>query len=240
MNEVTLSGVLKGGFEEVSNDGVKLTLVNRSQREDFDNEEFIVLAYGNAASFLTQHAESGNRVIIQGRISSEKLGTENYHHAITASRVLGICDSSQGMDYSHAVVSGLATSEGVKHLSNAKQTAVLGLNVASVREYKDRDGKVQQYTTYLGGTLWGANAEDFAARHTFPMQNVPVTFDGQLKPRTYENRDGNEIYKIDVWANNVVVGTSSGTSEVPEAQTESQARSSSTRTKSKKLVDAPF
>lgn len=242
MNEVTMSGVLKGGFEEVSNDGVKFTLVNRNQRGDIsENEEFIVLAYGNSAQFLKQHAQSGKRVVIQGRLSSEKLGTDNYHTAITASRVLSIADSSQGIDYTHAVISGTAKSEGLRRLENNNKTPLINLNVANVRTYKTKAGEVNEYTTYLGGTVWGARAEELSDSYEFPFDDVPVLFDGILKPRSYENKDGESVYKIDVWINNLsVLSPLRETEEDDEPETVEEEAPQKAQSRSKKLSDAPF
>lgn len=230
MNEVYISGIIKGDFVEVSNDGVMFTILNRAQRDGQDNDEFTALAYGNSAKFLTQHAESGMRIVAQGRISSEKLGTENYHHAITVSRVLGICDSSQGIDYTHAIISGKARADEVR--TTGRGTSVLGLNVANERVYK-RDDEEQVYTTYLGATLWGDNADSFAQAHGLPLDNAEVVFDGILKPRSYE-KDGNTIGKIDVWINNITVSGAAADAPAPKKDTTAPGK------RQKKLTDAPF
>ena len=234
MNEVILSGIVKGDFEDASRDGVRFLMLNRGRNGE--SEEFICLAYGGSANFLKQHAESGQRIVVQGRLSSEKLDTENYHTAITVSRVLSISDSSSGMDYSHASISGLATSDGLTRLNNANQTPLINLNVANKREYRNSDGDVQEYTTYLGGTVWGRTAEDMEASYEFPMKDVPVVFEGILKPRTYENKDGETINKVDVWVNTVsVASASASTPPAPRAE-----RKESAPRKSKKADDSPF
>lgn len=242
MNDVTLSGVIKGDFSEVSNDGVQFTIVNRNQRGDIsENEEFTVLAYGNSAQFLTQHADSGKRVVIQGRLSSEKLGTENYHTAVTVSRVLSVADSSQGIDYSHASITGFATSDGLKRLENANQTALIGLNVVNIRTYKNREGVTSEYKTYLTGTIWGATAEDAAEKYSFPFDNVPVLFEGILKPRSYE-KDGEKIGKIDIWINDFSVLDGSApapSTSAPRQKAAVRDEKPAPRT-SKKASDSPF
>lgn len=234
MNEVILSGIVKGDFEDASRDGTMFQVLNRGRNGEA--EEFTCLAYGGSANFLRQHAESGQRVVLQGRLSSEKLDTENYHTAITVSRVLAITDSSNGMDYSHASISGLATSDGLTRLNNANKTPLINLNVANKREYRNSDGDVQEYTTYLGGTVWGRTAEDMEASYEFPMKDVPVVFEGILKPRTYENKDGETITKIDVWVNTVSVSSASAsTPPAPRAE-----RAPAAPRKSKKADDSPF
>jgi single-stranded DNA-binding protein len=234
MNEVIVSGIIKGDFEDVSNDGVKFLALNKGRNGE--SEEFICLAYGNSASFLRQHAESGRRVVLQGRLSSEKLDTENYHTAITVSRVLSITDSSQGMDYTHAVISGLASSDGLTRLNNKNQTPLINLNVANKREYRNAEGETQEYTTYLGGTIWGRTAEAVEEAYEFPMSNVPVVFEGILKPRTYENKDGDTINKIDVWVNTINVSGQAPTSAAPAPKREERQAPR----KSKPLEGSPF
>lgn len=240
MNDVTVSGIIKGDFEKISNDGLRFSLVVRG-RDGADNDEFVALAYGNSAAFLEAHAESGQRIVMQGRISSEKLGTENYHHALTINRVLAICDSSMGIDYTHAVISGTARSDGLKNLNNSKQTAVLGLNITNTREYK-RDGETNVYTTFLSATVWGANAERLAAQQSFPISDVPVVLDGILKPRSYE-KDGASIGKIDVWVNDIQLGGATASPEDSPAErstSRKQTSPASSSGRAKKLTDAPF
>lgn len=240
MNEVVLSGILNGELTSVSNDGVKFNVVNRSGKNG-GVDEFICLAYGGSAKFLEQHAGSGQRVVIQGRLSSEKLDTSHYHTAITASRILSLGDSSSGLDYSYALVSGLASSKGVTYLKT--NTAVLNLDITNKREFRSREGEVQEYTTYLGGTLWSNLAEEVAKKFSFPLENVHVVIDGVLKPRSYE-KDGEVIHKIDVWANTFDTLTSGGTSVVAQKTSSVPQKSSATppprRNKSPQLDEAPF
>lgn len=235
MNELILSGIVKGDFEDASRDGIKFLVLNRGRNGEA--EEFVCLAYGGSANFLRQHAESGNRIVLQGRLSSEKLDTDVYHTAITVSRVLSISDSSSGMDYAHATISGLASSDGMTRLQNKNQTALINLNVANQREYRNNEGEVQVYTTYLGGTAWGRTAEEMEAAYEFPMKDVPVVFEGILKPRTYENKDGETINKIDVWINTINVASGTPTSSAPAPRRE---KAEAAPRKAKKADDSPF
>lgn len=235
MNEVTLSGVIKGSFEKIGNDGVMFQIVTRAQRGE-ENDEFTALAYGESANFITQHGESGNRVVLQGRLSSEKLGSENYHTAVTITRVLSVTDSDKGMDYSYAVISGNARTDGIRYLNNAKNTALVNLNVTNTRSYLNKDKEQKTYTTYIGGTIWSERAEDFAnSVADRDLSSLPVVFDGILKPRTYQDKEDNTIRKIDVWVNNILPAEEIAVSEVtPEAREEAPSR----RTKS--VDDLPF
>lgn len=241
MNEVFISGIIKGEFEKTSRDGIKFLLLNRGKNNNQD--EFIALAYGDSAKFLTQHAQSGQRVVVQGRLSSEKLDTQKYHTAVTVSRILSITDSSQGMDFSYAVVSGTAKSNGMTRLNNDNQTAVLNLNVANHREYYDKSkDETQTYTTFIGATLWGNTAEAANTEYSFPMEDVPVVFDGILKARSYEDKESGEtVNKVDVWVNNLSVGTQSPASAAPSPRRdESPRKSDSTPARTKPLDNNPF
>lgn len=205
MNLVTLSGVLDGGFSPVSNDGVQFSVITKSTRNNVvaDPDVFVVLAYGNAAQFLQQHAKSGNRLTLQGRISRENLGEGNWHTVITANHVLSISDSSQGMDFSNAIVFGKATSDGIRFTNSGKP--VLSLNLENTRTYRSKDGNVSEYRTFIDATAWTNLAEDLAQKYSFPLTEAPVLVTGLLKPDNYTKDDGTQINKVVVWANEVEV-----------------------------------
>lgn len=239
MNEVIISGILKGDFQDVSNDGVLFHLVTKTGRGDMGIDEFITLAYGKAAEFLKERGESGKRLVVQGRLSSEKLDTDNYHTAVTVSRVLSVGDSSEGMDYTHAVISGTAESDGLRQLEKGTQLA--NLNIANKRTYTSRDGSTGEYTTYLGATVWSTRAVALDAEGVFPMKDTEVILDGILKPRSYE-KDGEEVFKIDVWVNDLsIVGTEMDT-PTPKAKksTAKKAPASKSRKGFKDGEGSPF
>lgn len=203
MNDVIISATLKGQFEEVSNDGVQFTLLTRGGRNSSSLDEFTVLAYGNAAKFLRQHANSGDRVVAQGRLSSEKLNTDVYHTAVTINRVLSVSSPESGIDYARAVVSGSATCEGIRSVGDNGKT-LASFNIANTRRYVSRDDEERTYTTYLGATVWGDRASQLEEEGLIPAQDVDVTIEGLLKPRSYNNKDGNEVNKIDIWVDDIV------------------------------------
>lgn len=238
MNDVTISATLRGGFEEVSNDGVKFTLVSSSGRTELD--EFIVLAYGNSAKFLQQHANSGDRIVAQGRLSSEKLDTDSYHTAVTINRVLSISPAENGIDFSRAVVSGLATCEGIKVVGQNKQLA--NFNIANSRQYVSRDGEERSYTTYLSATLWGDRATQLEEDGLLPANEESVMIEGILKPRSYTNKDGQEVSKIDIWIDDLVFAQAQYSSQPrrksPPAETRSTTSASAPQTKN--LESSPF
>jgi single-stranded DNA-binding protein len=242
MNDVVLSAILKGGFQDVSNDGVQFTLVSRSGKGT-DLDEFTVLAYGNSAKFLQQHASSGARVVVQGRLSSEKLDTEIYHNAITVNRVLSISKAEQGIDYSRAVISGLSSCESVK-TAGKNGTNLAGLNIANARKYVGKSGEEKSYTTYISATIWGDRAVQLESQGLIPMQEENVTIEGILKPRTYENKDGQSVRKIDVWVDDIVFASAQFSQEPRRRTTDQETEKPQTRVSSsqqtKSIDSSPF
>jgi single-stranded DNA-binding protein len=202
VNDVIISATLKGVFKEISNDGVQFTLVTRGGRGNTNLDEFTVLAYGNSAKFLQQHATSGSRVVAQGRLSSEKLDTDVYHTAVTVNRVLSVSESGNGIDYSRAVISGLATCEGVRSVG-ANDNKLASFNIANVRKYVSKDGEERSYKTYLGASVWGDSAKKLEDDGLVPVTDGNIVVEGVLKPRTYENRDGVLVGKVDIWVDDI-------------------------------------
>lgn len=239
MNEVIISGIVKGDLESIGNDGIKFLVLNRGRSGE--NDEFICLAYGNSSSFLSQHVVSGQRVVLQGRLSGEKLGTENYHTAITVGRVLSISDSSSGMDYTNVVLSGEASSKGLTRLNNKNKTPLVPLNIRNKREYKPNDGEVQEYTTFIDAAVWGKLAESVEESFELPMNNTQVVVYGMLKPRSYENKNGETVNKIEIWVTSInrLEGVQTQTSASRPQGKKEDAGTRPPR-KSKSLEDAPF
>lgn len=218
MNDVIISATLKGQFEDISNDGVQFTLVSRSGRPGTPPDEFSLLAYGNSAKFLKQHASSGDRIVAQGRLSSEKLNTEVFHTAITVNRVLSISEASQGIDYTKAVVSGSASCDGVKTIESSNKS-LASFNIQNERRYITKAGDERVYTTYIGATLWGDRALELEAQGLIPSNEENLTVEGILKPRTYTNREGNEVTKMDIWIDDIVFAQAQSSPEPRQKRT---------------------
>lgn len=236
MNDVIISATLKGSFQEISNDGVQFTLVTRGGRGSSTLDEFTVLAYGNSAKFLQQHASSGDRIVAQGRLSSEKLDSDVYHTAVTVNRVLSISPAQNGIDYSKAVVSGLATCEGVREVGeNGKKLA--SFNIANTRRYVGRDGEDRSYTTYLGATIWGERAEQLVEAGLIPITEENVTIEGILKPRSYQNKDGETVNKIDIWVDDIIFAQAHSS---PEPRRRENRQETASREATKSLESSPF
>ena len=222
MNDVIISGLVKGNdFESVSNDGVMFKVATRIGRgNNADPDVFNVLAYGNSADFVRQHASSGLRIVGQGRISSEKLETNNYHSVITLSRILSIGESRTGTDFTQAIVSGEVKSDGIKQTS--KGTNLAPFNIKNVRTYRTRDGNEGTYTTYLNATAWSDTASRLEAEGKVPCENEFAVITGILKPNSYE-KEGETINKIDVWVNDIVFSDEMSGSPQETTQMESSS-----------------
>lgn len=245
MNDVIISATLKGSFQEISNDGVQFILISRSGKNSSSFDEYTVLAYGNSAKFLQQHARSGDRVVVQGRLSSEKLESDVYHTAVTVNRVLSVSPAQNGIDYSKAVVSGLATCEGVRSVGESGKK-LASFNIANSRRYVTRDGDERSYTTYLGATVWGERAEQMEEQGLIPATDREITIEGILKPRTYQNKDGQEVNKIDIWVDDIIFSEAHSSPEPkrrssPEERTEQprERREEPRRQAATKSLDIP-
>ena len=106
INSVTLSGLINGEFTPVSKDGVQFTVSIPNQNSQDLTDDFLVVAYGNSAQFLKQNAQSGYRVVLEGRLSSEKLDTDNYHVVVSTVRVLDInSNPALGRDFTLGLLS---------------------------------------------------------------------------------------------------------------------------------------
>jgi len=241
MNDVIISASLKGSFQEISNDGVQFCLVARGGRNSSALDEYTVLAYGNSAKFLQQHAKSGDRVVVQGRLSSEKLESDVYHTAVTVNRVLSVSPAQNGIDYSKAVVSGLATCEGVRSVGEGGKK-LASFNIANSRRYVTKDGEERAYTTYLGATVWGERAEQLEEQGLIPTEGREITIEGILKPRTYQNKDNQSVNKIDIWVDDIIFSEAHSSPEPKRrAQTDDReaGQKETQRRTNVKTVDTP-
>lgn len=226
-NLVIASGVIKGKFEEYSNDGVIFTLViNSGSGANSRTEEFTIVAYSNVASKLKTDVEPGNRVVFAGRVASEKINDDKvFHNVINASKVLAVTEESYGSDYIVAIVSALATAQDLQYTPNG--APVVNMNLASSRSYEDRETKeIKEYVTYLDGTLWNSLAESAKEAGSVPMKDESVLLIGTPRPNAYKNKEGAIVNRINVWALELFAGKkfssvakSVGTSNASREQT---------------------
>jgi single-stranded DNA-binding protein len=220
MNQVIISGLVKGNdFQSVSNDGLLFKVATRSGRSgnNADPDVFNILAYGKAAEFVRLHAKSGLRIVAEGRLSSEKLGTNNYHTVITIHKVLSVGQSQTGNDFATATVSGTVRADAVK--TTSKGTSLVPFNVKNTRIYKTRDGNTGTYVTYFNAIAWSEVAS--TVESMLPIKDEFSVISGNLKPSSYE-KDGENVDKIDIWINDInfvnssTLSTGSSNDEVPE------------------------
>lgn len=205
MNDVTLSGIISTNFEEYGNDGILFQTSVSSPGyagKERQVDDFVCLAYGNAAQLLRQRGKSGQRIIFQGRLGSEKLGTDKYHSALTVARILGLTDAENGTDTAHIVVSGASEVQDIRYVGS-KDTPLVPIRMTNMRYFK-KDNEVLEYRTYVGASVWGDKARTL--NETTSGEDIPIIIYGFLKPRSYQDRDGDDIGKIDVWVQEVFGG----------------------------------
>jgi len=113
-------------------------------------------------------------------------------------------------------------------------TARARFRLAVNRQYKDREGKLQEETTFVNIVAWGSQAENCAQ---FLHRGRPAAVDGRLRIYSFETDGGEKKYMTEVVASNVqFLGdrparneSEPGTEpvEAPEETAEAEAASSS-------------
>lgn len=199
MNEVLVSGILAGPVKDFGDKGAAFKLVVTSQGNggSSHSDDFACLAFGTAAQVLKARANSGERVTFSGRIDRDKLGGEKYHSVLIASNVLSISASENGMDVATATLAGSSEIRDFKTVG-AKETPLVPLTIITTRSFNGNEFK-----SYISCSAWSDQAVQLQ-----PYQNqegINVALQGSIKPRTYEDKDGDTIRTLDVWANNVTV-----------------------------------
>jgi len=239
MNDVTLSGIISGSFQEYGNDGILFKAVVSAGSNNSD--EFTCLAFSNNASFIKHKGKSGQRIVFQGRLGSDKLGTENYHSALTVGRVLAITDSDNGTDSASIVVTGESEVQDIRYVGQ-KETPLVPIKMTNLRSFRGRDGQTNTYKTFIGASAWSDRA--VALNASSPEGVYPLVVSGFLRSRNYENQDGDTIEKIDVWVQEVLQGEGLfGDEDSSPAETAKPEKSSKTEKKEPRRAavdDAPF
>lgn len=244
MNDLTLSGLITQPFQEYGQDGILFPVVVTSGGgAQQQSDEFTCLAYGNTANFLRNKAKAGLRVIFQGRLGSEKMG-EKYQSAITVNRVLGVTESENGLDTSHIVVSGNSELKEIKYVGT-KNTPLVPIFMTNLRWFKDKDGNYQSYKSFINASVWSDRATALSA--TVGEGERPLVISGNLRVRSYEDKDGDEITKIEVFPFEVLGGeeltpVGGDVSVAGEATTTTtpQTRPAQQKRKTKNVDDDPF
>lgn len=244
MNDLTLSGIISSSFEEFGQDGISFpVLVSQGSSNTTVSDQFTCVAFGQSAAFIRNRASSGSRIVIQGRLGAERFGGEKYHSAITVGRVLAISESEAGTDFSNIVVSGDAEIQELKYVGD-KGTALVPIRLTNLRHFTNKEGEVQTYKTFVGASVWSERAE---ALEPQTNRNMPVVLQGGLRARGYEDKDGDQIEKIDVWVQEVFAD---GVSDAPppprrgstneRQSTSSPKKKADTRRRTASLDDDPF
>jgi single-strand DNA-binding protein len=83
-------------------------------------------------------------------------------------------------------------------LIDASGTSILRMSVGVNEQYKDRQGKWKDKTTWIPVSVLGKRAE---ALSKFVRKGMLVVAEGRLNPRSYKGKDGSRRYTIDVQAN---------------------------------------
>jgi len=236
MNSVTISGIVVDDFNVVRADTVHF-LVGNKGRDDGETVLFDVIAHGDIAKRLQSKVKSGQRIVLQGRLSSEKLSEDDptYHNAIVVSRVLSE-DGSSGMDYSNIVIEAMVNCNEVKTVG-AKAQAVANLDLKAIRRFKDKEGNEKSFTSFLSASVWGERAE--ALRAALPFTDQPMFITGTLRPRQYENKEGNTVKRIDIWVDELTLTSGSPITSIPQKYENKDKAAAPARGRARAAAPAP-
>lgn len=210
MNAAVVSGIRKGDLSEAPNEGIRFTLLTTGNQGHHD--EFEVVAYGQSAAFIEHNTSSGDRIVVFGRVSSDRLGTDQFHHVINTTRVLSTGESDKGVDFNFAVVSGESEIDAVQQTERSQFARI---STRNLRHYQD-----QVFTSFVNGTAWGERADALASEvGNLPAKNVPMVYEGMMRPRTYQNDEGLDIHKIDIWVQEYSLASGVQTSTAQQSST---------------------
>jgi len=73
--------------------------------------------------------------------------------------------------------------------------AVANFPIATTEKYKDRNGEMQERTTWHNIVAWGRQAE---ISKEYLSKGSPVYIEGRIDNRSYDDRDGNKRYISEV------------------------------------------
>lgn len=209
MNIVVVSGVITSDFSQVSNDGLlfDVQVVTSGGKEGAVpiKESYMAVAYGKIAERLDVDASEGKRVIFEGRISSEKVGGEEFNHVLNISRLLSVADNkASDFDYARGTIGGTTTSKPMNELASG--AFVVNFNVKTVRVYEDKKTKeMKEYKTFVDAAAWNELARSY--NNTYQsVADESITLSGPLKPSSYE-RNGENVRRIAIWATDIVTAS---------------------------------
>ena len=79
---------------------------------------------------------------------------------------------------------------------------VLNVRLATTERYLDRDKQWKERTDYHSVTIWGKRGE---ALGKILAKGSQVFVEGSLRTSSYDNREGQKVYKTEVIASNVIL-----------------------------------
>jgi single-strand DNA-binding protein len=95
-------------------------------------------------------------------------------------------------------------------------TPVCSFTMATNERRKDKNGELQDFTTWFRVTLWGRQAETASQYLT---KGRPVYIEGRLRVDEWTDRDGKPRYTLDVTATDMqFIGGAKGAIEEPLAK----------------------
>jgi single-strand DNA-binding protein len=80
--------------------------------------------------------------------------------------------------------------------------SVLKLRLATTESYFDRNKQRQERTEWHSVTVWGKRAEALAK---FLTKGSRVFIEGGLRTSSYDDKEGNKRYKMEVTATNIIL-----------------------------------
>lgn len=81
-------------------------------------------------------------------------------------------------------------------------TSVLSIRMATTESYLDKDKERKERTEWHSVIVWGARADGLSR---ILHKGSRVLIEGSLRTSSYDDRDGNKRYKVEIVASNVVL-----------------------------------
>src|SRR3954467_14134095 len=80
--------------------------------------------------------------------------------------------------------------------------AVLNMRIATTESYLDKDKVRRERTDWHNVVLWGKRGEALAKILT---KGSSVFIEGSLRTSSYDNKEGQKVYKTEINANNLII-----------------------------------
>ena len=95
--------------------------------------------------------------------------------------------------------------------------AVLHMRLATSESYLDKDKVRRERTDWHNVTVWGKRGEALAKILT---KNSTIFVEGSLRTSSYDNREGQKVYKTEINANNIILTGGRGGARGPAVDEE--------------------